>query len=589
MLTERVRGLGLLLLLAGCGGSGANVDGARGTVKNGSEPPTAGAGALGASGMGAMSGVASSGGAGNASNGGVGNAAMGGMGATSGGSASLGGMTTGAAGASVAASGMGGVAAGTGVAGANAAGSGTTAGAASGGAGGTAPLGALTVTNLKIDPNPKMTLGCYVSWTTSVPANSEVQFGVAGYQLHTVDATLATDHKVYVVGMHAKTAYQIKAVSTTDTATGSAEGTFTTGNLPANLPAATLVTNQPDKMQPGWTLTNIQLPGSGGSNFSDQPGIIVIVDEQAIPVWYYVHGTTADQYGMTSTDWLPNGHVLVGNASAEPAVEVDLEGNSVWTGPTGGTPAASHHTGKLGNGDYAIVRESNASARVEELSPDDKVVWTWDLYDYIKPQTSAADWCHLNSVTFDEVNDFLYFNCRFQGLFKVKRADKSIVWQMGAAIDDSHSGDITYLPDNSARFNDSHDPEIHDDGSILFYDNQGWSQHTGGEGNGSYHTRVVEYHLDESSKAATLTWEFPGSFNVDVWYKNDWSTPIWGDADRLTNANVLVTAGVHGAGEKTRIFEVTRTGDVAWAMEWPENDGSYRADRIEDPPARKLP
>ena len=265
------------------------------------------------------------------------------------------------------------------------------------------------------------------------------------------------------------------------------------------------MTNTRDKMQPGWTLTNIY---GGGTT----PAIIVIVDDDGMPVWYFVHGKTADQFGMTSTDWLPNGHVLIGNASAEPAREVDLEANILWEGPTGGTPAASHHTGKLGNGNYLVVRESNATARVEELSPSNQIVWTWDLYSTLKPKTTAADWCHLNSVTVDEAKNFLYFNCRYQGLFKVNRADKSILWQMGAAIDDSHTGDITYLPDNAARFNDSHDPEIHADGTILFYDNQGWTGHTGGQMNGSYHTQVVEYMVDDAKKQATLTWQFPGTF-----------------------------------------------------------------------------
>jgi len=500
---------------------------------------------------------------------------------TSGGAAGASGTT----GGSTATAGRGGSAAGTGGAspagtgGSSSGGAGPVAGAGGNtGAGGTAVSGALTLTNLKIDPNPRMTLSCYVSWTTSVAANSEVQFGVGGYQFRIVDANQVTTHKVHVLGMHAATAYQIKAVSTNQTATGSATGTFMTGQLPSGLPAkATLVTNTRAKVQPGWTLTNIFV-GSGTA-----PGIMVIVDADGIPVWYFVNGKTADQFGATSTTWLPNGRIVIGTASAEPAREVDLEANILWEGPTGGSPSSTHHAGKLGNGNYVIVRESNASARVEELSPANAVVWTWDLYkdSPIRPKTTASDWCHVNAVTVDEAKGFLYFNCRYQGLFKVNRSTKALIWQLGAAIDDSNAGDIAYLPDNSVRFNDSHDPEIHDDGTILFYDNQGWTGHTGGQMNGSYHTQVVEYMLaSDTTKQATLTWRFPGTFSgVDNWYKQTWYTQIWGDADRLANGNVLITAG-NKASPATRIFEVTRAGEVVWAIEWPVNNGSYRADRL---------
>jgi hypothetical protein len=91
---------------------------------------------------------------------------------------------------------------------------------------------------------------------------------------------------------------------------------------------------------------------------------------------------------------------------------------------------------------------------------------------------------------------------------------------------------------------------------------------------------VVEYQLDESSLTATLSWSFPGEFDTDAWYREDWATEIWGDADRLDNGNVLVTAGDRGLGTFSRIFEVTREGVVVWGFEWPENHGSYRADRI---------
>ena len=105
--------------------------------------------------------------------------------------------------------------------------------------------------------------------------------------------------------------------------------------------------------------------------------------------------------------------------------------------------------------------------------------------------------------------------------------------------------------------------------------------------NGSYHTQVVEYMIDDANKRATLTWQFPGSFSTDAWYKQTWSTPIWGDANRLANGNVLVTAGLKAG--PTRLFEVTRAGEVVWAIDWPANIGSYRGSRIPPPPAEPIP
>lgn len=445
-------------------------------------------------------------------------------------------------------------------------------------AAGSPEVAALEVSDLVIEANPRMSLGCYVSWTTATAANSEVQFGVNEPEFRIVHPELVTEHRVHVVGMHAESTYTIRAVSSHDTATGSAVGEFTTGSLPETLPAGgVLVAEGFDAMQPGWTLTNVQVGNDGASSNSVVPGLVVIVDEQALPVWYFVHGATADQFGITSTEQLPNGNILVGNASAEPAREVDLEGNVVWEGPTGGDTRLSHHTSKLENGNYLVARESSASARVEEITPNNEVVWSWDLYDHVD-SPGSNDWCHLNAAMFDAAEDFLYFNCRFRGVYKAERSTGELHWLLGAAIDASNPSDFTYVPDETVRFNDAHDPELHEDGSILIYDNQGWESHAGGRG--TYHSQVVEYQLDEAALTATLTWSFPGDFEVEPWYRDEWATQIWGDADRLDNGNVLVTAGDRGLGTWTRIFEVTRAGVVVWGFEWPENHGSYRADRI---------
>jgi hypothetical protein len=154
---------------------------------------------------------------------------------------------------------------------------------------------------------------------------------------------------------------------------------------------------------------------------------------------------------------------------------------------------------------------------------------------------------------------------------------------MGGSYDTTSlgNGDFTYDP-AASRFSDAHDPEIHADGTILFYDNGGYAGLTGGTS--SYHSRVLEYQVDEAKKTAKVVWEFPGTFAVDAWYKNSWYSPYWGDADRLANGNILITAPTKSASASTRFFEVTRAGKVVWEIILPANNGSFRGQRLAPPP-----
>jgi hypothetical protein len=163
-------------------------------------------------------------------------------------------------------------------------------------------------------------------------------------------------------------------------------------------------------------------------------------------------------------------------------------------------------------------------------------------------------------------------NCRWLGVFKIDRAaDAPALWHWG------ENGDFTFSP-TSSQFSDLHDPELHTDGTILVYDN-------GGFGTGDFHSRVLEYQLDQQGLIATLNWEFPGNFAVDAWYTDDWYTPYWGDADRLASGNILVTAGIRSMTQPTRIFEIRpEDGTVVWEIVQPPNTGSYRAERLSPPP-----
>jgi hypothetical protein len=463
------------------GGASSGASGAAGTS----------AGAPGAGGAGGMAAGAGAGGAASGAGGGAGDS--GGLGATAGMAAAGG--TAGGAGAEV---------------------------AGSAGTAGVGP-GTLTLTGLAIEPNPRMTISCFVSWTTTEPATSIVEFGQGGYEYRITHSELVTDHRVLVIGMNAQKSYQVRAVSTNAQGMGSAEGTFATGMLPAQVPAGTLTVSDFAKSQPGWTLTNIQAA-------LNVPARIVMYDQNGLPVWYFIHGTAGDSRGDVSADLLPSG-VLVGPTSGEPARLVDLSGEVIWQGPPNSQDQLmSHFVIATSTGNYVLNREidksvTNGSTRIddqrlEEITPELDVVWSWSLFDHIPPSGSKEELCHGNKLQLDEPGGFLYYNCRWVGLFKIEKSTGDILWRLGGTYDETSlgPGDFTFNPPAS-KFSDAHEPDLKSDGRLILYDNGGFMAGGGGQ---TFHSRVLEYEIDQVSMTATRVWEFPGDFDVDPWYRNNW-------------------------------------------------------------------
>jgi hypothetical protein len=567
--------------------------------QNGTPSSHSGSGASGGSGGSSSSGVGGSSNAGSSAF----NMTSGGMTAKTGGTGNVtgtggsAGSATGAGGSRMSSGGASGSAGATTGSGGMSSGSGgmSSAGASASGAGVSgagAVSGALTLT---IDPNPNSVISCFVSWTTDQPANSVVQFGETGYDWEISDDTMVTDHKVLVIGMHASKTYMIKAIS----GSASGTGTFMTGTLPATIPVGTVMIDDNTKSQPGWTLMNVQKGDGTTDARSAYPPMAVMYDESGQPVWYVIDGTNPDIGGAVSTELTDKG-VLVGPTwntnimTGTPPREFDFAGNIIWECKYAAcTPSGNvtHHASKLSNGHYVIIEYINTSGGLQnpifhELDADSNEVWKLDYAALVPPPSgSSGDWCHANSITIDIANNEVWANCRWVGLLKTTYTNPTKTWLLQAKYGSKGLGDFTYSPSTS-QYDDAHDPEIHeDDDTVLFFDNGGYTQGAAGGVTTQFHSRAVEYKLDETGKTATLEWEFPGSFSVpDSWYTNNWYTPFWGDADRLPNGNILITGGIRSTTVESRVFEVTKAdGKVVWEFRFPTDFGVYRSDRITPP------
>jgi hypothetical protein len=429
-----------------------------------------------------------------------------------------------------------------------------------------APL--LAVTDVTVEPNPNSVLSCFVSWNTAVAASSsvevEAQDGSGSFRIR--DAAPVLAHRVLIIGLHAASAYRLTAVSEAGVASGrSAPLAYVTSALPARVPVPIVRGTDPKRAQPGWTLLNVKLPTG--------PALVVMYDEAGRPVWYSERGAETGVRGDVQVSLTADHHVLVGPSGLNThAEELDLAGNVLWTGPENPTPNGleTHHFGRLADGSYLTlhndVRGTVTGTVLDRLDASRTVLWSWNAFDLLPVGT--GDWTHGNSVTYTPTRVLASFRNLSQ-VVAIDPADGHVVWTLGAG------GDFTV--DASATppwFSLQHEPELEADGRILLYDNgtpaRGFS-------------RVLEYQLDEVAHTAHVTWEYPGKLATDAWFST-----VWGDADRLANGDVLVTAGQQPVNAPSRVFEVTPAGEKLFELEF-NPAGVYRAERVVPPLIEALP
>ncbi len=229
---------------------------------------------------------------------------------------------------------------------------------------------------------------------------------------------------------------------------------------------------------------------------------------------------------------------------------------------------------------------------VVEYDSNGQVLWTKDLYDFIK----EYDWCpfhdktgevrdvtHANTVFYDEEETAVYVNVRNVNTFyKIDYKTGDVIWGLGEL------GDFTLfdLRGNQKEnlFFHAHSIEKIDDNKYLIFDND---LHNQTDAN-NQRSRLVEITVDEDKMYANVSWEWVAP--------SDYYSIIWGDCDPLTNGNYLGVFGttLHpGTSLGARIVEITKEGQIAWEKSYDKvNDvafGIYRMERFHFTPIVSTP
>lgn len=431
--------------------------------------------------------------------------------------------------------------------------------------------------DVTLDTNPGCKLSCIVTWHTPELASSWVEFGENPDRTHRVgNEDLVTEHEVVVIGMRPGTKHVLQAVSVTGDGVDlrSEEFTFKTGAVPAALNHELDVWDA-DGAQDGWTLANV---ATGLLTES----LVVMIDMDGDIVWYHEYGADKGRPDILAY-YEGRNHVLVGPGvpPGKHPHEIDLTGHVLWEGPRQPDAAdplsaealdgAMHHEfRRLDDGRiltfFIDIRDDIEGDEIALLDGDAQRVWSWNAWDHLTPPEEidpTSGWTHFNSAVVEP--DVMWVNSyAMSQIFEIDRDTGEILSVLGAGGD--YAGD----PDaDEPWFTKGHSIERTAEGTLLLFDN--------GSINRGY-SRVVEYAIDQEQKTADLVWEYPGDIADDEWFNY-----VWGDVDELANGNLLLTQGIGTDGSDSRIWEITRDGDIVWQFRWSHDldaVGSYAAERF---------
>ena len=419
------------------------------------------------------------------------------------------------------------------------------------------------------NPNPAVPLAAILSLTTDVPTSVILGFDDGSSSWTANPGTgYATSHEIPVVGMKPGRAHTITA-TVTDEAGNSVdiEGlVFETPALPEAFPRPQVVVSDPDKMEPGVNLFNVNGRWEDGQSFPANFSPAMIVDGEGETLWYYLPG----DHRVHDIKRLKNGNFIYevwpGTAGM---IEIDLLGNIVrrwhFTGTAkdpaeGSIPVESdalhHDMVELPNGNLLVMSTearvyddwytSSTDAdgprqsanligdEIIEMTFDGEILNEWKLLDIIDPyrighgsmredfwanhydgvvEGTVYDWSHGNAIIYDESDHSFIMSMPYQNVVaKIDMASGELKWLLGTPENwGDQWSDKVLTPAGDVEWSYKHHAISHTGrGTYLLFDNgvDRTSPFDQGMALADSYSRAVEYAVNEETMEVSQPWVY---------------------------------------------------------------------------------
>ena len=429
---------------------------------------------------------------------------------------------------------------------------------------------------LTISDNPDMTIAPFADIVGADDSATRITVyedgvEVLNREVSDIDPSDPESLRTFLWGLRADTDYTIIADADLPGGLGvSPEVAFSTGSLPVGVPTLTVSNHDETRAHEGLVMFSVRADGYQ---------IYLGVNPAGEIVWYHETGGTGNKLNG-DLKVMADGRLMLFRPGGVQVIEP-------WGEVVFGSDYTFHHdVTPLPNGNYLLLGRVNEDIDVAQLggvvtvkvdtltevTPEGTEVTNWVASDHLDTQYypsalsmggDPVDWTHDNAAYYDADNSRVLLSARhLHWVVAIDWPSGDVQWRMGPG------GDFAFSGAAEDWFYAQHAPEPDGDGRMVVYDNG--NERPGGQN----YSRGVVIDYDETAMTAEVSWD----------HVITPQTSFLGDADRMSNGNVLMTAGgALASTDPVRIIEAAgdASSDVVWELSIDGGGNVYRATNLE--------